>query len=175
MKTIYYMSLYEAEKFIPEGRWVAISIADPKQIKPQLHPDFEDVLSLRFLDVDDTSGMMKHDAQMVIQFLEKYLPEHVNILIHCQMGISRSAAIAQFIGEHCTHNTMERYKHSNQRVLTLLRRETLNWHGDATILNYPYDTKPKISFRCTECDGLGHVNGQDCTFCTDGSIQLLMP
>ena len=110
IQSLHYCSWDEAQSYVPTGPTVAISILSPKRAPAQLHSDIEDVLRLYFHDgVPYGTAPRKVDlfsteqAQAVIDFLRRHnaAPNPTHLLIHCEAGISRSAAVAVFAASEC--------------------------------------------------------------------------
>lgn len=103
MPLVNFVSRQMAEAFEPGkgGFRHLISISDP-EITPRLKPGWENVLSLRFHDLDgryvkpQSRGLpptLEHCDQ-ILRFAEGILPLAGNVLVHCEAGVSRSAATA---------------------------------------------------------------------------------
>ena len=60
------------------------------------YPNLIDVLSLRFNDVEsnEPNHMMRADAEAIIAFVNKYINDVSQIIVHCGAGVSRSAGVA---------------------------------------------------------------------------------
>ena len=83
-----------------------ISITQPGLDEARLQDGFRDVLRLSFHDVGHRGagrlrGFGREDATRIIEWLGKLHdePSTVEVLVHCEAGRSRSAAVALFI-EH---------------------------------------------------------------------------
>ncbi len=94
------MSLEKAEAFIPERPTVAISILAPGMEEASLQ-GFQDVLRLFFTDAvtavnEETVLFNQKFARQIVDFLDRYhkVAGDFDLLIHCQAGVSRSAAVA---------------------------------------------------------------------------------
>lgn len=104
-----YLGLDEAEAFIPNGRTLAISILSPHRTPARLHEAISPVLRLYFEDTTVNAGEHKPGAfntghaQAILDFLraEQANPAPVHLLVHCEAGISRSAAVAVFAASEC--------------------------------------------------------------------------
>lgn len=91
-----------AERYEPPGeREVCISIRSPGEPTPQLHPRFMAVLGLAFAD-DQTDEWRERDvvisvadADRVIAFVECHRSTARRLVVHCGVGISRSASLAR--------------------------------------------------------------------------------
>ena len=124
-----FLSVDEAQAFVPNIQTVAISILTPGRAPAQLHPGIEDVLRLYFHDgVPYGTAPRKVDlfsteqAQAVIDFLRHHnaqsQPRH--LLIHCEAGISRSAAVAVFSASECRVPLNGQFAFLNPWVLSSL-------------------------------------------------------
>lgn len=91
-----------------------ISIATPGAREPIL-ADFKHLLRMAFHDVeDDAEPWVVFDSQhakAVIDFVDQLhaTDEPMDVIVHCKAGISRSAAVALYIGSVC-QCTMARHK-----------------------------------------------------------------
>lgn len=127
-----------AQRLVPDDQGVIISIHDAGQMPADLHPDWNDVLRLSFHDIDVAEdGFELFDASMAQEVMD-FATRHADkpcITVHCNMGVSRSAAIALFLsewqnrdlyqqGRRCL-NIPDSYNRTVHRVLTN------TWLGDA--------------------------------------------
>lgn len=91
-----------AQRLVPDDQGVIISIHDAGQTPADLHPNWNDVLRLSFHDIDVAKdGFDLFDASMaqaVMDFATKHA-DKPSITVHCNMGVSRSAAVALFLSE----------------------------------------------------------------------------
>ena len=91
-----------AQRLRPGAGAVLISIVDEPA---QLQPGWQDVLTLRFDDVDaEQEGMQLFDAAMaaqVLAFADRHQDsqDSIELVVHCTAGQSRSAAVALFLAE----------------------------------------------------------------------------
>ncbi len=129
IQSLEFLSVDEAQAFVPKLQAVAISILTPGRAPAQLHCDIEDVLRLYFHDgVPHGTEPRKVDllsteqAQAIIDFLRHHhaqpLPRH--LLIHCEAGISRSAAVAVFSASECRVPLNGQFAFLNPWVLSTL-------------------------------------------------------
>lgn len=99
---IQFMSQWAAESITPDKSMVCISIIRPGENEAKLREGWKDVLKLKFDDVDrlayHTQRFSLEDAQEIILFMEEN-KDIETVIVHCMAGISRSAAVARFIGE----------------------------------------------------------------------------
>lgn len=140
MQRIVFMSREKAAHYHPRGKAALISIHD-KSEEPLLPPPyFEEVLYLRFHDTDgQVMGLEVFNeelARKALDFAEKHegLDE---LVVHCQMGVSRSAGIALFLSEKhgvpCFREnapvTCQTWRIYNRKVYTTLARAE---HGEGS-------------------------------------------
>lgn len=88
----------QAEQLSPERGQGCISITNPRQ-SPAFLPDWPEVLRLGFHDTDRRGGnftpMGLADAAKILDFAREY--RHSPLLVHCEFGASRSAAVGLFL------------------------------------------------------------------------------
>lgn len=96
-----YLELYNADK-LEKKNTVLICLHDPSSLD---HPDwkvegFEDVLQMKFWDVDSDIGRYKTLTQEQANELRDFIWTHIDkqFLIHCHAGQSRSAGVGMAIG-----------------------------------------------------------------------------
>lgn len=102
--SIEYLSLDKALQFVPVKPTVAISILPLGREPATLHAEIDPVLRLHFEDtangatISDVGMFTRAQACQVIDFLRAHHehPEPRHLLIHCEAGISGSAAVAVF-------------------------------------------------------------------------------
>lgn len=102
MNKITFLPRYQAEQYRPESGASLISIYDRSEARLEPGPGWADVLYLRFHDTDGRiMGLeqftLEH-AQQVCQFAESHKDLN-ELVVHCAMGRSRSAAVALFLAE----------------------------------------------------------------------------
>lgn len=134
MRKLSWISKADAEKIKPTERDAIISIREPAGMV-DLSSRWKHVLELEFHDADgntdwtlpcytyDTDVLFDEKmAKDVYDFVKGLPPEVENLIVHCHMGISRSAAIA--IALHDTthdnkimvHGLRDRYMLHNKHV-----------------------------------------------------------
>ncbi|MDO9436005.1 hypothetical protein [Hydrogenophaga sp.] len=126
LKEVLFMGVREAMKLEPLQDTVIISILD--QFEECNRPDhlhkFRDHLILNFVDTferpgdpdwpdqmseeehkvickyDEDKAPELSDAKRIVEFINKHrdAPEEVRLIVHCQGGVSRSAAVAKWAG-----------------------------------------------------------------------------
>lgn len=76
---------------------IVISIMDPGITVELNNDNIVDILRLGFNDVEKivpmTKAMCTSDGDKIKEFIDKYKDEVSNIIVHCAMGQSRSAAV----------------------------------------------------------------------------------
>lgn len=92
------MSREEIERYEPRQKEVCISISDPFAHPAQLSRRFDSVLRLYFNDVvergDPSDILFAADhATSIAQFIQSK-PDVDRIVLHCNMGVSRSPGVA---------------------------------------------------------------------------------
>ena len=140
---------------------VLISITTPlandysKSCAPAvLHDDtWKDILRLEFNDVDpahiskdETRYRLfnTNDAIEILKFLKKHQADTVDVIVHCEAGISRSAAVAKFIAHVYNLDFPEHYSIYNKHVFSTLLRvhgESLYGEGPLPAEDLPGVTK----------------------------------
>lgn len=92
------LSREEVERYEPGRREICISISDPFAKPARLSPRFQSVLRLYFNDVverGDPSDILfeTEHAAAITAFLDD-APEFNRLVLHCNMGVSRSPGVA---------------------------------------------------------------------------------
>jgi predicted protein tyrosine phosphatase len=92
------LSRQDVEQYEPSTREICISISDPGAAPAGLSPSFAAVLRLQFDDVAERGDpadvlFAEQHAREIIAFIEKWADVD-RIVLHCNMGISRSPAVA---------------------------------------------------------------------------------
>lgn len=142
MDLISFHSRHVAERLGPPPESVLISIYDRSEPRLVPQPGWTDVLYLRFHDSDGSHLGLEQfsldQAQQALDFVHRHLGAY-QLVIHCQMGRSRSAALALFfsdlLGVRCYNGTAPvdpKYNQQNHRVVRLLR-EALDGEGGAAL------------------------------------------
>ncbi len=120
-KRLFILSYEEAANFNPKdfGKTAIIRISS-QEFKPlKYENEFSAVLKLNFLDIEEVDfynfeyeeienlkkncpnpyPISTYQAEMIVDFVKKYLNSVDNFLIHCDEGISRSPAVGYFIAK----------------------------------------------------------------------------
>lgn len=134
-----FLALAEALDFVPSRPTVAISILSPGRCAAALHPAIDDTLCLYFHDGIGRADNLRAtvlfstgQAKSVIDFLRSYhrRPAARHLLIHCQAGISRSAAIAVLAASECCVPLCGQFGFLNTGVLTTLIESAYPHYAD---------------------------------------------
>lgn len=129
ISTVEYLSAKEATAFTPALPTVAISIRSPERPEVSLSHDLVDVLRLQFHDVlpgdfsrPEAMVFSKGHAQDIVKFISKHRrsDKQVHLLVHCESGISRSAAVAVFAASECDLPLKGKFAFLNTFVLKTL-------------------------------------------------------
>jgi len=127
LKEVLFMGVREASRLEPSHTTVIISILDQfeEHNRPPRLREFKDYLILNFVDTSEQPGEphwpdrmseAEHraactwdedqapelaDAQRIVEFVNRHhrAAEAVTLVVHCYGGVSRSAAVAQWVGE----------------------------------------------------------------------------
>jgi predicted protein tyrosine phosphatase len=92
------LSREDAERYEPGPKEICISISDPDAEPADVSPLFSAVLRLHFDDVTQrglpTDILFAPDhARAIVDFLDKW-PGAKRVMVHCNMGVSRSPGVA---------------------------------------------------------------------------------
>lgn len=112
LKKVHFLPERIAVQIKPEPNWACISITLP-DMKADLKEGWSSLLRLQFHDIGgnyeneadkDLVRMSDEQADSVIDFLDKISTDETTeyLIVHCQDGISRSAAVALFAHEYYT-------------------------------------------------------------------------
>jgi predicted protein tyrosine phosphatase len=92
------LSREEVERYEPRRKEICISISDPYAKPAQLSSRFAAVIRMYFSDVtergDPTDILFEPDHARAIKDFIDAAPDFDRIILHCNMGISRSPAVA---------------------------------------------------------------------------------
>lgn len=110
---------------------ISINPEEPEELfRLKLDRNNPNILTVRFADVTKEHNyrgyiirpISKETTLQILDFIEKNKDK--NFIIHCAAGISRSAAVAQFISEAYGHGLKPNFwnvSHPNNYVLYMLR------------------------------------------------------
>ena len=134
------LSRPEAERYTQKSPWVHLSIADPfsRVLRPRrVCPRKVDALYLQFLDA--TPEEIENDpqreevapllfgadhAERIVAFLDRHQNAAVDVVVNCERGVSRSAAVANFVLEYLSLRQVPfapPHHYPNPYVLEVLR------------------------------------------------------
>lgn len=144
MNHIKFMSRMDAMFYQPKTKAVLISIHDESETELQPNGKFEDILWLKFHDTDSRDGVLTAFSDEHAKWICSFLKKHKDIdevVVHCTMGVSRSAAVAIFLSEYngvqCYRNDLKVDYSSWPRYNRLVYRtssstttkKTKRWNG----------------------------------------------
>ena len=138
IRSLEYLSLDEALAFVPQGPTVAISILSPGRLAADLHPRIDPVLRLHFEDTTGKEGetpgpgvFNPDQARQVMEFVRHHRDkaDPCHLLVHCEAGISRSAAIAVFAASECSIPLTGQFAFLNPWVLSVLVKTAYPHYG----------------------------------------------
>jgi predicted protein tyrosine phosphatase len=100
-----------------------IQIVDPGVEFPQPKYDFRKVYKFFFLDVEDNepdgclydAAITNADAKGIAAALNEAWKEHMNVVVHCHMGVARSGAVAE-VGVMMGFRDTEKFRIPNLMV-----------------------------------------------------------
>lgn len=102
MQKVTFLPRSVAARWLPQPGSVLISIHDRSEAQLTPQPGWSDVLYLRFHDTDGQQMGLEvfspAQAQQVLDFVSAH-QDCSELVVHCSMGHSRSAAIALFVAE----------------------------------------------------------------------------
>jgi predicted protein tyrosine phosphatase len=92
------LSRENAEAYEPGNNEICISISDPDAEPAQVSDTFEAVLRLHFDDIIESRQssdilFAADQARAITEFLDEW-PNAARVMVHCNMGVSRSPAVA---------------------------------------------------------------------------------
>ena len=116
------------EAYVPSEKTIFISIRDPEQEKANIQKGWFGTIFLDFHDIDIQIGNYKlfnqHDADSIVMFMEeciKVLGKGITVVVNCEAGISRSAAIAIVLEKvYNKYDANKKYPFANRKVCSLL-------------------------------------------------------
>lgn len=94
MKQVTFMSRHRAQALVPPCFSAIISISTPGVSFPVLSDKWHAVF--QWHRADDDSPMTEQEVQAIWDFVNRH--KELTFYVHCDAGISRSAAVASFIG-----------------------------------------------------------------------------
>lgn len=108
IRQVNFVSREHAESLAGNPSMAVISITDPGTPDAKLCAEFKDVLRLSFYDAQPADeylpapmpGMFDHlMARRIGNFVHELRndPDDISVMVHCEYGVSRSAAVALFV------------------------------------------------------------------------------
>ena len=105
---VHFASRELAESLAGNPYMAVISITDPGQVDAKLDPMFHHVLRLSFYDAEPADEYLPAPipglfdrlmARRIHDFVEELhtAPFEISVMVHCEYGVSRSAAVALFV------------------------------------------------------------------------------
>jgi predicted protein tyrosine phosphatase len=92
------LSRENAEAYEPRGHEICISISDPDAEPARVSPRFAAVLRLSFNDITEmgvpTDILFARDHALAISRFMDAWPDAERVVVHCNMGVSRSPGVA---------------------------------------------------------------------------------
>lgn len=126
MKNVWHISrrlMINSLKEKQEQNTAFISINDSSYEAEEMIKWFGDAncLILRFPDVDDSAGISQDQADEIVKFIHRNRSVET-FIVHCFLGVSRSAAVAKWINDHYGLDLphLEAYDIHNKRVYQML-------------------------------------------------------
>jgi len=100
-----------------------IQIVDPGVEFPKPKYDFRKTYQFYFLDVEDNepdgclydAAITNEDAKGIAEALREAWNEHMNVVVHCHMGVARSGAVAE-VGTMLGFRDTEKFRIPNLMV-----------------------------------------------------------
>lgn len=129
IKHVTFASRSKAENTIGISDCAVISITEPSSFLElaDLKDGWYEVLRAEFDDVDPETCSDKtykfmsiHQARVIASFVDSVAPSVSSILMHCKVGVSRSAAVAKWIAERYGLPFDHHYNSYNRDVYKLL-------------------------------------------------------
>lgn len=107
----------------PWPDWAVISVTDPISAfgEARLKNGWHDVLRLEFHDAEAADAdsfvlMTQKDALTIVKFVREVAPAVEGVVVHCNSGISRSAAIAKWVADEYRIPFDSAYEQYNKHV-----------------------------------------------------------
>lgn len=127
LKEVIFANQAEAEQTLGKGDWVVISVTQPSEPDVPLKPGWRAIHRLKFHDTEDEDSILAvfsiEQAKAIVAFLAEHAHQVAGILVHCHAGVSRSAAIARFIGErYAVDDFIKRYARYTRHNKLVYRR-----------------------------------------------------
>lgn len=132
IKTLGFFPRFVAEETQFDDNYAVISITDPDQEDAKIQGTSH-ILRLRFLDITDEDVDINHKhllfseqhAQQALAFVHNFDNQKVEkLFIHCEAGVSRSAAVALslYTALNCNFNQLEQADFANTFVVDTFQK-----------------------------------------------------
>jgi predicted protein tyrosine phosphatase len=126
MKKVIFINREYAERITPKkGEKAAIISINSNGDLAKLHENWEHKLFLVFHDLDkpikDYKIFDKEQAKQIIKFVDKVANDILILVVHCDAGVSRSAAVAKFVAEKYGLLFPDNYTIYNKLVYSTLK------------------------------------------------------
>lgn len=126
-RTVTFIPREVAEVFPPAKDTHLISIIHPQQARPFHHEEWSGITTLMFDDVTmQAKGMLLFDFSHAKKVIDVVNRGHRHIVVHCEAGMSRSAAVAKWISDNFDYRLFMHHegigtdKHYNKLVYDVL-------------------------------------------------------
>ena len=129
IERVLFVSKHAAESNTPWADWAVISITDFDGYgQADIKKGWHSVLCIAFHDVDPAVSTEEHGdvemtidhARQIVEFVRSLSSEVNGVLVHCNAGVSRSAAVAKWIAGEFRIPFDGRYDKFNRHVYGLL-------------------------------------------------------
>lgn len=138
LKQVQFCSRKDIEAMPARHNWAVISITEPVSAfgPARLREGWQLVLRLEFhdIDVDEEPYVMMTEemAKHIVDFVRDMAQEVEGFLVHCNAGVSRSAAVAMWIAEEFDLPFNRSYQLHNKHVYKMLREAAQDKDGYAS-------------------------------------------
>lgn len=127
IQKVHFMSRANAEKMPGHQQVAVIAIGDPSSEPSLLADTFGAVHRLEFNDVDTNEQNLyvlfdKSLANDIWEFVDTLPSEVDTLVVHCHLGVSRSAAVAKSIAQYLQVDYPEHYSLYNKLVYTVMQQ-----------------------------------------------------
>lgn len=130
----------QAENFTYQENWACISIISPEGEDTNfVCPNLFAVIRLKFHDIDyidngiDGLNMITDEQALdIVKFVDLYYNKVPLIVVHCEAGISRSAAVAAALTNLYQESDSHffRFFFPNMAVYSAIRKAYISYHGE---------------------------------------------
>jgi predicted protein tyrosine phosphatase len=120
-----------AHHYDPGPNSMLISICDPAGWRPEARYPFKERHDFEFLDIDDSDllrgpelgefAITEQQAEDLVALLKRAWDQHMNVIVHCTVGVCRSGAVVE-VGVAMGFEDTGRFRAPNLRVKALMMR-----------------------------------------------------